>query len=79
MLLLENTAGTKNSMAGSFGDIAAIIKALDSKRVGVCVDTCYLFGAGYDLKTPGGIRSASEEFDNLIGLDRLKLVHLNDS
>ena len=79
MLLLENTAGTKNSMGGSFKDIAAIIDALDTKRVGVCLDTCHLFGAGYELRTPEGLRSTLEEFDRLIGLDRLKLIHLNDS
>ena len=79
MLLLENTAGTKNSMVGSFKDIAAIIDALDTKRVGVCLDTCHLFGAGYELRTPEGLRSTLEEFDRLIGLDRLKLIHLNDS
>jgi deoxyribonuclease-4 len=79
MLLLENTAGTKNSMGGSLGDIEAIIDALDTKRVGVCLDTCHLFGAGYELRTPEGIASTLGEFDNLIGLDKLKLVHLNDS
>jgi deoxyribonuclease-4 len=79
ILLLENTAGTKNSMGGSFGDIAAIIDALDTKRVGVCLDTCHLFGAGYELRTPEGIGSTLEEFDILIGLKRLRLVHLNDS
>lgn len=79
MLLLENTAGTKNSMGGSLGDIAAIIDALDSKRIGVCLDTCHLFGAGYELRTPEGIGSTLEEFDTLIGLRRLKLIHLNDS
>lgn len=78
ILLLENTAGTKNSMGGSFGDIAAIIDALNTKRVGVCLDTCHLFGAGYELRTPKGIGSILEEFDNLIGLNRLKLIHLND-
>ena len=79
MLLLENTAGTKNSMGGSFGDIAAIIDSLDDKRIGVCLDTCHLFGAGYELRTPEGIRNTLEEFDTLIGFKRLKLVHLNDS
>jgi deoxyribonuclease IV len=79
MLLLENTAGTKNSMGESFGDIAAIIDTLDAKRVGVCLDTCHLFGAGYELRTPEGIGSTLDEFDNLIGLKKLKLVHLNDS
>jgi deoxyribonuclease-4 len=56
MLLLENTAGTTNSMGGSFEDIAAILDALDSDRVGVCLDTCHSFGAGYELSTPEGIR-----------------------
>ena len=79
MLLLENTAGTKNSMGGSFGDIADIIDALNTKRVGVCLDTCHLFGAGYDLRTPKDIENTLEEFDTQIGLGRLKLVHLNDS
>ena len=79
MLLLENTAGTKNSMGGSFGDIAAIIDALDTKRVGVCLDTCHLFGAGYEVRTPESLGSTLDQFDTLIGLDRLKLVHLNDS
>jgi deoxyribonuclease-4 len=79
MLLLENTAGTKNSMGGSFSDIAAIINALESERIGVCLDTCHLFGAGYDLRTPEGIGSTLDEFDALIGLERLELIHLNDS
>ncbi|MDD1753271.1 MAG: deoxyribonuclease IV, partial [Methanotrichaceae archaeon] len=79
MLLLENTAGTKNSMGGSFEDISAILDALDSDRLGVCLDTCHLFGAGYELRTSEGIRSTLKEFDGLIGHERLKLVHLNDS
>lgn len=79
MLLLENTAGTKNSMGGSFDDIAKIIDALNTKPVGVCLDTCHLFGAGYDLRTPEDVESTLKEFDRLIGLDRLKLIHLNDS
>jgi deoxyribonuclease-4 len=79
MLLLENTAGTKNSMGGSFEDIAAILNALDSERLGVCLDTCHLFGAGYDLRSPEGIKSTFDEFQTLIGLKRLKLIHLNDS
>ena len=79
MLLLENTAGTKNSMGGSFEDIAAILDGLDSDRLGVCLDTCHSFGAGYELRTPEGIRGTLKEFDSTIGLKRLKLVHLNDS
>jgi deoxyribonuclease-4 len=79
MLLLENTSGTKNSMGSSFEEIAAIIDALDSKRLGVCLDTCHLFAAGYELRTPQGLRSTLEQFDDALGLERLKLVHLNDS
>lgn len=79
MLLLENTAGTKNSMGGSFVDIAGIIDALDTQSVGVCLDTCHLFAAGYELRTPGGLERTIDDFNSNIGLQRLKLVHLNDS
>jgi len=79
MLLLENTAGTKNSMGGSFGDMAGIIDALDSKRVGVCLDTCHLFASGYELRTPDGLDRTLEDFNSRIGLEKLKLIHLNDS
>jgi deoxyribonuclease IV len=79
ILLLENTAGTKNSMGGSFDDMAAIIDALDSKRLGICLDTCHLFAAGYELRTKEGLNQTLKEFDQTIGLDILKLVHLNDS
>ncbi len=79
MLLLENTAGTKNSMGGSFGDIAGIIDALDAKWVGVCLDTCHLFAAGYELRTPDGLDRTIDDFNSNIGLQKLKLVHLNDS
>jgi deoxyribonuclease-4 len=79
MLLLENTAGTKNSMGGSFGDIAGIIDALDTKRVGICLDTCHLFAAGYELRTPEGLDRTIDDFNSSIGLEKLRLVHLNDS
>ncbi len=79
ILLLENTAGTKNSMGGSFDDMAAIIDALDFQRLGVCLDTCHLFAAGYELRTADGLNQTLREFNDTIGLDRLKLVHLNDS
>lgn len=79
MLLLENTAGTKNSMGSSFGDMAAIIDAIDSERVGVCLDTCHLFAAGYELRTQGGLDRTLEDFKSSVGIERLRLVHLNDS
>ncbi len=79
MLLLENTSGTKNSMGSTFEEIAAIIDAVGSDRLGVCLDTCHLFAAGYELRTPQGLRSTLKQFDDAVGLERLKLVHLNDS
>jgi len=78
MLLLENTAGTKNSMGGSLEDIASILEALDSDRAGICLDTCHLFAAGYDIRTKASIEDVLGRFDDQIGLERLKLVHLND-
>jgi len=78
VLLLENTAGTKNSMGGSFHDIAAIIDSLDTRRLGVCLDTCHLFAAGYELITPDGLEATLDQSDRIIGLQMLKLLHLND-
>lgn len=78
MLLLENTAGTRNSMGSSFEDIAAIIDALDARRLGVCLDTCHLFAAGYDLRTAESLQATLDQFQSAIGLQKLLLLHLND-
>lgn len=78
ILLLENTAGTKNSMGGSLEDIAAIFGALESQRLGICLDTCHLFAAGYELRNSEGLNQTLSEFNDAIGFDSLKLVHLND-
>ncbi len=78
MLLLENTAGTRNSMGSSFEDIAAIIDALDARRLGICLDTCHLFAAGYDLRTAESLQATLDQFQSAIGLQKLFLLHLND-
>jgi len=79
-LLLENTAGTKNSMGGSFEDMQQIIDGVDQRgRVGICYDTCHGFAAGYDLRTPERLEMTLGQLDAAIGMDRLKVVHLNDS
>ncbi len=80
VLLLENTAGTKNSMGGSFQEIAAIIDSLQNRRsrLGVCLDTCHLFAAGYELRTPEGLGETLDQFKSNIGLEKLMLIHLND-
>jgi len=80
ILLLETTAGTKNSMGGTFEDIYHIIEGIDSKnRLGVCFDTCHVFAAGYELRKKEGLRETLRHFDRVIGLERLKVVHINDS
>lgn len=80
MLLLENTAGTKNSMGSRFEEIRKILDAVDLKeRVGVCFDTAHAFGAGYDLRTAVAIEETFREFDSVLGLKLLKVIHLNDS
>ena len=80
VILLENSAGTRDSMGSTFKDIASIIESLPgpSRRLGVCLDTCHLFAAGYDLRTPRALSRTLEEFESCIDPERLKLVHLND-
>jgi len=80
VLLLENTAGTRNSMGSSFEDIEYIASRIEDRtRVGICFDTCHAFAAGYDLVSRGAIEHTLQRFDEVIGLEELKLVHLNDS
>ena len=79
-LLLENTAGTKNSMGSTFEDIQHIIGNLTHQEyVGVCFDTSHAFGAGYDLRTKETIQETITSIEETVGFDKLKLVHLNDS
>jgi len=80
MLLLENTAGTRNSMGGRFEDIQCIIKSLARPEVvGVCFDTAHGFAAGYDLRSVKAVDETLRMFDEVIGFGKLRLVHLNDS
>ena len=80
MLLLENTAGTKNSMGSTFEDIQHIIERLSHpERVGVCFDTSHAFAAGYDLRTENTVEETIKAIDEVLGFEKLRLVHLNDS
>lgn len=80
MILLEHTAGQGSTMGSTFEEIAAMIRGVrNSRRLGVCLDTCHLLASGYDLCTDRGYRATFEQFDKLIGFDRLKVFHLNDS
>jgi deoxyribonuclease-4 len=80
MLLLENTAGEKNSVGSSFEHIRAILNELPfPARTGVCFDTCHAFAAGYELRTAEGLSDTLAQFDEQVGLRHLRLVHLNDT
>ncbi|MBA3377986.1 MAG: deoxyribonuclease IV [Chloroflexia bacterium] len=80
LTLLETTAGQGTTLGRSFEEIAAIIDLVEHKaRVGVCLDTCHIFAAGYDYRTPELYAATMAQFDAAIGLERLKVIHLNDS
>jgi deoxyribonuclease-4 len=80
MVLLEHTAGQGTNLGHRFEHLASIIESLDgSPRVGVCLDTCHLLTAGFDLCSETGYEDTFREFDRLVGLDRIKAFHLNDS
>ncbi|MEM2124132.1 MAG: deoxyribonuclease IV [Methanolinea sp.] len=79
-LLLENTAGEKNSVGSAFEDLRAVLDGIEyPSRVGVCFDTCHAFGAGYELRTAEGIEETIGAIDEVIGLPLVRLIHLNDS
>ena len=80
MILIEHTAGQGSTMGSTFEEIAAMIRGVKrSRRLGVCLDTCHLLASGYNLCDEGGYRATFDSFDALIGFDRLKVFHLNDS
>jgi deoxyribonuclease-4 len=80
LVLLEHTAGQGRTLGHRFEHLAAIIDHLKgSARVGVCLDTCHLAAAGYDIVSESGYRETFDTFDRLVGIDRLKVFHGNDS
>ena len=80
IILLENTAGQKNSVGSDFTQLEEIFsKCKPSKKFGICLDTCHAFVAGYDLRTKEDVTKAIKKFDDSIGLENLKILHLNDS
>jgi deoxyribonuclease-4 len=80
ILLLENTAGEGSEVGDRFSVIRSVIERIgNNERVGVCLDTAHAFEAGYGLSTKKGVDDTLKELDDTIGLDRLHLLHLNDS
>ena len=79
-LLLENTAGMKTTVGRSFDHLAQLIDGVGGhERVGVCLDCCHLFASGYDVRTAESLAEVVDEFDSVVGLDRLLCLHVNDS
>lgn len=80
MILLENTAGQKNSVGSDFDQLAELFFKLKPKeRFGICIDTCHAFAYGYDLRTEKNVSDTFKKFDDAIGFEHLKILHLNDS
>ncbi|MGC9151294.1 MAG: deoxyribonuclease IV [Microbacter sp.] len=78
--VIENTAGQGSNVGFDFQHLADIIAQVNDKsRVGVCIDTCHAFTAGYELRTPDGYQATWDTFDRIVGFSYLKAIHLNDS
>ncbi|MDG7010364.1 MAG: deoxyribonuclease IV [Nitrososphaerota archaeon] len=79
-ILLENMAGQKNCVGARFEEIREILyKTTERSRVGVCLDSCHLFAAGFDLRNEEAVEGTMELFNEIVGLEKLKVIHLNDS
>jgi deoxyribonuclease-4 len=77
---LENTAGGGGSVGRTFGELGALLRRLQGgRRVGVCLDTCHLFAAGYDIRWPAGYHAAMDECAREVGMSRVLAFHLNDA
>jgi deoxyribonuclease-4 len=80
ILVIENTAGQGTSVGYRFEHLAKIIELVEDKeRIGVCLDTCHMFAAGYDIRTEEAYLKTMEEFDAIVGFKYLKGMHLNDA
>lgn len=78
-LLIEISAGSGEVIGDKFEEIAKILKGVGHKEIGVCFDTCHAFASGYDLRDVKAVKKTFGDFDKIIGLNRLKLIHCNDS
>jgi deoxyribonuclease-4 len=79
-LLLETCAGQGTTLGHTFEQLAAIVEKVEQpERLGFCLDTCHIFAAGYDIRTEVSYHKTMSAFDAVLGLDRLKMIHLNDA
>ncbi len=79
VVLLENSAGYTNSVGSKMSEIGEALAAVDNKRIGVCIDTCHAFAAGYNIATLEGTKKLMEEVKEHIGINKVALVHFNDA
>ncbi len=79
VILLENSAGQKNSVGSKFEELSRIIDKIRSRRVGVCLDTCHLLASGYDIRSENSVKETMKEFESKVGIERLLVLHMNDS
>ncbi|MBI5869582.1 MAG: deoxyribonuclease IV [Actinobacteria bacterium] len=83
VLLLENSAGAGDTVGSTFEELALVLAAAEKRGVrlplGICLDTAHMWGAGYDMTSGAAARRTVDEFDRLVGVERLHLIHLNDS
>jgi len=80
MICLESTSGAGTILGGTFEELREIVELIeDSSRVGICLDTCHIFTAGYDIRTVEGYNGVMGAFDQMLGLGRVKVWHFNDS
>jgi deoxyribonuclease-4 len=79
-ILLENTAGERGDITSGIAELRALVEQVDEELVaGICIDTCHAYAAGYDVASAVGLASFSEELEENLGCDRVRLIHLNDS
>ena len=79
-LLLEDTAGAGGTIGRSFEELASLVeKAGGDDRIGICLDCCHLYASGYDIRTIDKLSAIVDEFDSVVGVDRLGCIHVNDS
>jgi deoxyribonuclease-4 len=78
-ILIETSTGQGSEMCYDLDDFSKFYNKIKNKKIGICVDTCHIFNAGYDIRTKEGVNKYFKDFDEKIGLQNIKLIHLNDS
>lgn len=78
-LLLENSAGAGDTIGRDVGELAAVIKASGHPRLGLCIDTCHIYVSGVDIREPDAVDGLLGDIDEAIGIDRLRVLHVNDA